>query len=221
MVKPFSNEPLWVRGEFPIGVGSNGVSIRWTQKLYYGTYTHMAKFVVPLVPDPAYAPSSRKMSEIDIAQWCNTNIARRYRKREGLYRKYSEYSIYCGKEEYLQLTQEFKNYIVEQGRPFSDRAAEYLQQGIELELRDHLFYNKYRYAVKMYIHDFERFNVLVWAIDNMGVDKERYSVTRGLIHPYFYVRDETELMQLRMALGEYIKGITRIYLEDEVVKLIQ
>lgn len=210
---------MWVRGEFPTGVGSNGVSVRWTQKLYYNTYTHMAKFVVPLVPDPAYA--ARKMSEVDIAEWCNKNIARRYRKREGMYRKYSEYSIYCGKEEYVQLTAEFRKYLVEQGRPFNDRAAEYLQQGIELELRDHLFYNKYRYAVRLYIRDFEKFNVLSWAIDNMGVDKERYSVTRGHIHPYYYVRDETELMQLRMALGEYIKSITRIYLEDEVVKLIQ
>jgi hypothetical protein len=172
-----------------------------------------------LVQDPAHA--ARKMSEVDIAAWCSDNIARRYRKREGMHRKYSEYSIYCGKEEYLQLTAEFGKYLVEQGMPFDDRAAEYLQQGIELELRDHLFYNKYRYSVKMYIHDCGRFNVLVWAIDNMGVDKERYSVTHGHVHPYFYVRDEMELMQLRMALGEYIKGITRIYLEDEVVKLIQ
>ena len=181
----------------------------------------MAKFVVPWVLDPAYALSSRKMSEVDIAEWCSNNIARRYRKREGLHRKYSEYSIYCGREEYLQLIEEFGKYLVEHGRPFNDSATEYLQQGIELELRDHLFYNKYRYSVKMYIHDFERFNVLAWAIDNMGVDKERYSVTHGHIHPYFYVRDEMELMQLRMALSEYIKSVTRIYLEDEVVKLIQ
>ena len=219
MVKPFSSEPLWVRGEFPTGVGSNGVSIRWTQKLYYGTYTHTARFIVPLVQDPAHA--ARKMSEVDIAAWCSDNIARRYRKREGMHRKNSECSIYCGKDEYLQLTAEFGKYLVEQGMPFDDRAAEYLQQGIELELRDHLFYNKYRYSVKMYIHDFERFDVLNWAIDNMGVDKERYSVSHGHIHPFFYVRDEMELMQLRMALGEYIKGTTRIYLEDEVVKLIQ
>jgi hypothetical protein len=181
----------------------------------------MIKFKIPLFADTSFKAYARKIAEVDIASWCHNNIARCFRKRESAYRNNIETNIYCGKSEYSQLIQQFGKYIVEQGMPFDDRATEYLQQGIELELRDHLFYNKYRYSVKMYIHDFERFNVLNWAIDNMGVDKERYSVTHGRIHPYFYVRDEMELMQLRMALSEYIKGITRIYLEDEVVKLIQ
>ncbi len=221
MVKPYGNEPLWVRGEFPTSVGSNGVSIRWTQKLYYNTYTHVVKFKVPLVQDPAYDKAVRKMPEVNPAKWCETNIPRQYRKREGRNRNAVDCSIYCGKKEYLQLIAEFGNYVTEQGMPFDDQAAEYLRQGVELELRDHLFYNRYRYSVKMYIRDYERFNVLDWAIDNMGIDKDRYAVTHGLAHPYFYVRDEMELMQLRMALGEYIKSTTRIYLEDEVVKLIQ
>ena len=155
--------------------------------------------------------------ESDPLAWCKANLPNAYKSRKyGRRRSATITRFYCTDSGFNQLMAEFKDRVIEYSKPFNAEAEQQLLQGLTLELRDHLYYKKYKYALHMFARDFD---VRAWYKSNLGEYKKDYFHTSG--GTSLYLRSEEELMHVRLAISEYVVTAKCAWLEDEVVKAIR
>ena len=176
----------------------------WTTSVYYKKYTHMVQIATA-------------KGDLDPVEWCKENLRGAHKKREhGSTRSRSITRFYCTSSGYDLLMSTFADRVVEHSKPFNDIAEQQLLQGLTLELRDHLYYKKYRYSLHLSARNFD---VKDWCKSNLGVFKKDYFHTCGASS--LYLKSNDELLHVKLALSEYIIFAKCAWLEDEVVKAIR
>lgn len=203
MVKPFGNQHLWMRRELPVSHRSKELSM-WTTELYYKKYTHMVQIATA-------------NGDSDPVEWCKKNLPGSHKKRtHSLSRKQVNDRFYCNESGYNQLIEIFGDRVVDYSKPFNEVAEQQLRQGLTLELRDQLYYKKYRYSLYVRQGDLD---IRDWYKSNLGVYKQDYFHTYG--GTSLYLRTDESLLHVKLALSENIVFAKRAWLEDEVVKAIR
>lgn len=176
----------------------------WSTTVNYKKYTHMVQIITP---KGASNPTD----------WCKLHLPGSFKKREyNRKRTHVVDRFYCTKSGYDLLMSEFKDRVEEHSKPFNDVAEQQLLQGMTLELRDHLYYNKYRYAVHLFVPD-NNFNLKEWCAASLGTHKIDYHVVSSIL----YLRSADELMHIKLTFGEHIYSTKCAWLEDEVVSAIR
>lgn len=192
-----------MRREFPVSRRPQEVNM-WTTELYYKKYAYMVQITTA-------------KGEHDPVEWCKEHLPGAHKKREhGRNRSSVVTRFYCNESGYNQLISTFDKRVVEHSKPFNAEAEQQLQQGLTLELRDHLYYKKYRYALHLSARTFDTKD---WYKSNLGVFRKDYFHTCG--GTSLYLRSEEELLHVKLALSEYVVFAKCAWLEDEVVKAIR
>lgn len=192
-----------MRREFPASNRRQEINM-WTTGIYFKKYTHMVQIITD-------------RGETDPLAWCKENLPKAYKSRKyGRKRSATITRFYCVDSGFNRLMSEFKDRVVEYSKPFNAEAEQQLLQGLTLELRDHLYYKKYRYSLHMVARDFD---IVEWCKSNLGEYKKDYFHTYG--GTGLYLKSEDELMHVKLALSEYIVFAKCAWLEDEVVKAIR
>lgn len=86
-----------------------------------------------------------------------------------------------------------------------------------LNLRDRLYWGRYRYAISFYCHSGKKNDLAGWVADCLPNDKRAVRLGRGTHFPILYLRDESDMVLVKMAEPARIIQITRAYTHSEVV----
>jgi hypothetical protein len=182
---------------------------RHTLRLFFGRYTHA---VMVRLDDNDGSP----------ATWCAENMPKRYRRRRSHYGNISCITLYACADEYQQIVERFSQHIVCSCIPFNADAEQSLLQGMELVLRDHLYFNRYSYAVRCYAG----LSIKTLAADPvdlrkhigglLGVDRQTHHIRGGQHFPVVYTNDDATVIMLKLAIPEHIIGITKVYIHNEL-----
>jgi hypothetical protein len=186
---------------------------RWTTRLWYKRFTH----AVDIVCDE-HMPT-------DPIKWC-----RKYLK--GRSRTYSDYQrmgtwpkwvrarkavrIYVTSSDYQTVLDTWGDRVRMVSMPFNDIAEAELLGGMIINLRDKLYWNRYRYAINFYCKGGVKAGLVEWVQDCLPTDKRAVRLGRGTHFPILYLREESDMVLVRMVEPAKIIQITRAYTHSEV-----
>ena len=186
---------------------------RWTTRLWYKRFTH----AVDIVCD--------EHMPVDPIKWCRKNL-------KGRSRTYSDYHypiswsiqrsrksvrIYVTGSDYQTVLDTWGDRVRMISTPFSAQAEAELLGGMILNLRDKLYWNRYRYAISFYCHNGKKAGLAEWVKDCLPRDTRAVRLGRGTHFPILYVREESHMVLVKMAEPARIIQITRAYTHSEVV----
>jgi hypothetical protein len=177
--------------------------IAWTTKLLYRRYTHVTQI--------ACDPSD------DHKAWAKRNLRSKFRT-------YSEYSnrsrqsmsFYTNREDQDLLCGEYPDRVLMVRRPFDDEAERLLISGVELNLRERLYYNRYRYSVRFYCKNGSGTVLADWVKNTLGTDSRQLRLGRGNHFPILYLRDESDMVMVRMTEPATVIGVVRAWTYEEL-----
>lgn len=179
--------------------------IAWTTKLLYSRYTH----VTQIACDPSY----------DHKAWAKRNLRSKFRT-------YSEYSnrlrqsmsFYTTREDQDLLLEEYQDRVLMVRRPFNQEAERLLLSGVEISLREKLYYNRYRYSVRLYCKNGTRTGLVEWVRNCLGSDNRQLRLGRGTYFPILYLRDESDMVMVRLAEPANVIGVVRAWTFEDLTK---
>jgi len=177
--------------------------IAWTTKLLYSRYTHVTQI--------ACDPSD------DHKAWANRNLRSKFRT-------YSEYSnrsrqsmsFYTTREDQDLLLEEYQDRVLMVRQPFDDEAERLLISGVEINLRERLYYNRYRYSVRFYCRNGSGTVLADWVKNTLGTDSRQLRLGRGHHFPILYLRDESDMVMVRMIEPATVVGVVRAWTYEEL-----
>jgi len=187
---------------------------RWTTRLWYKRFTHAVDI------------ECNEHMPVDPSKWCRKHL-------KGRSRTYSDYQrtgtwlkpvrtrkavrIYVTSSDYLTVLDTWGDRVRMVSTPFSAQAETELLSGVILNLRDKLYWNRYRYAINFYCKGGVKAGLVEWVSDCLPSDKKAVRLGRGTHFPILYLRDESDMLLVRMAEPARIIQITRAYTHTEVL----
>ena len=187
---------------------------RWTTRLWYRRYTH----AVDIVCDADMAQ--------DPVKWAHKHLKGRSRtysdyQRTGTWPRWirtrKSVRLYVTGSDYQMALDSWGPRVRMVSMPFSATAEAELLSGIILNLRDKLYWNRYRYAINFYCKNGVKAGLSEWIKDCLSSDKRAVRLGRGNHFPILYLRDESDMVLVKMAEPARIIQITRAYTHSEVV----
>ena len=183
---------------------------RWTTKLCYGKYTHMVEIACgDGLEDPL--------------PWAKATLRNGFRTNSDYTPSRRKRSIrfYTLSQDHDTLSRRYADRVVARRRPFSDQAEAALLDGMVLQIRPRLFYNRFRYSVKLHCRP-GRFEQLTdWVGNAFMGDRHTHRLTRSPYLPILYLRDPSDLLLVRMAQPARIIEIAMACTDTEVLKAIR
>ena len=188
---------------------------RWTTQLWYGAYTH----VVDIQCD-----SNMPTDPVDWAR-CYCKGRHRtystYARSSERPRKRNSVRIYARSADYKLILETWGDRVTMVRTPMNETAEAELLSGITLNIRDTLYWNRYRYAVHFYCKAGPRSGLRKWVENSLGKDKRAVRLGRGNYHPILYLRDDSDLVMVRMSEPDLITSISKIYTHKELVQAVR
>lgn len=172
-------------------------------------------------PDYTYNNPTNLLFQDSITAGIVANTSGPLRKRVGwdrfkqnnTYQHVCNYTVYLrSAPDYLWVCTQYADHIVDTCAPADDRTATLLLNGIDIEIKTHLYYKRYQYRVTFthYWRD-TVMPVVVAAVAALGVNaKQQYQLTRD---GYLYLASELELTMIKLQLGEHIRNITVVQID--------
>ena len=186
---------------------------RWTTRLWYKRFTHAVDIIC-----------SEDMSA-DPVKWARKHL-------KGRSRTYSDYHypkrfdrgvklrtsvrIYTTSSDYQTVLDAWGSKVKMVSTPFNSDAEAELLNGMILNLRDKLYWGRYRYAVSFYCHSGKRQELTEWVSGCLPRDKRAVRLGRGTHFPILYLRDQSDMIMVKMAEPAKIIQVTRAYTHAEV-----
>ena len=191
---------------------------RWTLRLWYGKYTHVADIRCgeDLATDPV--------------KWARKNLKGRHRiysdyQYSGSWPKFDRYRkrvrIYTSGADHQAVIDTWGDRVTMVSTPFNAAAEAELLSGITLNLREKLYWNCYRYSISFYCKSGVKAELSTWIKNSIGIDKKLVRLGRGTFFPIMYLRDESDMIMVRMAEPARIIGMTRAYTHAEMLASLQ
>ena len=186
---------------------------RWTTRLWYKRFTH----AVDIACDE-HMPT-------DPVKWARKQLKGRSRtysdyQRTGSWPKWvrtrKSVRLYVTGSNYQMVLDTWGPRVRMVSMPFSATAEAELLSGIILNLRDKLYWNRYRYAINFYCKNGVKAGLSEWIKDCLSSDKRAVRLGRGNHFPILYLRDESDMVLVKMAEPARIIQITRAYTHSEV-----
>jgi len=180
--------------------------LHWTTTLAYGRYTHATDVC-------------RTEQEEDPLVWARANL-------QGPFRIYSDWTasgrssvrFYTEAADQSLLLQHFGHRVGTVRRPFNTEAEQQLKQGMNLSVREHLFYHRYRFSMNLHCATGTRQQLSDWVTDHLGSDVRRLRLIRGNYRPILYLRDHTDVTLVRLYEPAVIVSLTRAWTWAEIHK---
>lgn len=150
--------------------------------------------------------------------WLSSEMPGSYRKysRRGSDGTRSSVGVFCKGREYQRIMDEWGHAVSSVTVPIDADAEELLLDGIRLDIRDRLYWGKYRYSV----HFWERSGsggLHSWVTARLGTPDGSYRFVRHRYFPLLYLADRSQLAMLRLADPPCkIVDTKRAYTHDEV-----
>jgi len=191
---------------------------RWTTRLWYKRFTH----AVDITCD-----SDMPM---DPVKWCRRHLKGRSRTysdygRTGSWphfiRKLNAVRIYVTGSDYQTVLDTWGDRVRMVSRPFNDTAEAELLNGMLLTLRDRLYWNRFRYAISFYCPNNQRADLSEWVTNCLPKDKRAVRLGRGNHFPMLYLRDESDMILVKLSEPARIIQITRAYTHQEVLSAMR
>ena len=187
----------------------------WTTQLWYGAYTH----VVDICCD-----SNMPMDPVDWARCYCKGRHRTYStyvRSSARPRKRSSVRLYTRGSDYKLILETWGDRITMVRTPMNDTVEAELLSGITVNIRDTLYWNRYRYAVHFYCKAGPRSGLRKWVENSLGKDKRAVRLGRGNYHPILYLRDDSDLVMVRMSEPDMITSISKIYTHNELAQAVR
>lgn len=209
---------------------------RYTTKLLYGRYLYQINLMLILPPTTRHQTLNFREKEValfDIRRWLSDRCENGYRtyvswrRSENGDQAQSTYVHRCFFNLYLRDRADFDAFVadhsgmvIETMKPASREHEDLLKQGIQVEIRDKLFYRRFRYRVKfrggwqgksrMHIMENVRSQLFDPSRKKQAYLLSSYDCT-------LYVESQSDLMLIRLSMGEIIKGLTVVTTREEAI----
>lgn len=176
----------------------------------YRKYTHRVS-----IPD---ALSDRVLG------WLSSEMPgsyRKYSRRDGNGTR-SSVCVFCKGKEFRRIMDEWGHAVSSVTVPIDAEAEDLLLDGIRLDIRNRLYWGKYRYS----LHFWERWGnggiLQAWVTARLGPPDGSYRFVRHRYFPMLYLADRSQLAMLRLAEPPCrIVDTKRAYTHDEVRRAIR
>jgi len=191
---------------------------RWTTRLWYKRFTH----AVDIACDPDMP--------VDPVKWCRRHL-------KGRSRTYSDYQrtgswphfartlkavrIYVASSDYQTVLDAWRDRLRMVSKPFNDGAENELLNGMLLNLRDRLYWNRFRYAISFYCPNNKRDELAEWVANCLPKDKRAVRLSRGNHFPILYLRDESDMVLVKLSEPARIIQIARAYTHQELAAALR
>ena len=181
---------------------------RWTTRLWYKRYTH----AVDIACDEHMAQ--------DPVKWARKHLKGRSRtysdyQRTGTWPRWirtrKSVRLYVTGSDYQMVLDSWGDRVRMVSVPFNDVAESELLSGMIINLRDKLYWNRYRYAIGFWCKGGIKAGLVDWVRDCLPADKRAVRLGRGTHFPILYLRDQSDMVLVKMAEPAKIIQITRAY----------
>lgn len=182
----------------------------YTTRLFYRRYTHH----VLLNGDMA----------AEIIGWAKAAMHGKYRKynRRPAYGQSRGLSVYCNRQQYDQLADRWDCAIRHVTAPFNAEAEQLLLEGLKIDLREKPFYNRYSYVMRFWLHRDRAADLSSFIEQRLGKPGRDYKLVRSRHFPNLYLRDESQLIIMRLAdPPARVLETVRVFTHGEVLKAIR
>jgi hypothetical protein len=186
---------------------------RWTTRLWYKRFTH----AVDIVCDEHMDEDPVKWARRHLKGRSRTYTDYHYPRTWSIQRTRKSVRIYVTGSDYHTVLDSWRDRVRMVSTPFSAQAETELLGGMMVNLRDKLYWNRYRYAINFYCHNGKKAGLVEWIRDCLPTDKQAVRLGRGTHFPILYLRDESDMVLVKMAEPAKIIQITRAYTHTEVV----
>jgi hypothetical protein len=181
------------------------VEPRWTTKLLYRRYTHVVQIACDHRDDPR--------------AWAKQNLRSKFRTHsEYAHAGRQSMSFYTDAGDHSLLVAEYADRVLSVRRPFNQEAERLLLSGVEISLREKLYYNRYRYSVRLYCKNGTRTGLVEWVRNCLGSDNRQLRLGRGTYFPILYLRDESDMVMVRLAEPANVIGVVRAWTFEDLTK---
>ena len=187
---------------------------RWTTRLWYKRFTH----AVDIACD--------EQMPTDPVKWARKHLKSRSRtysdyQRTGTWPRWvrvrKSVRVYVTSSDYQTVLDTWSDRVRMVSVPFNDFAETELLGGMIINLRDKLYWNRYRYAINFWCRGGAKAELAEWVRASLPTDKRAVRLGRGTHFPILYLRDQSDMVLVKMAEPAKIIQITRAYTHSEVV----
>jgi hypothetical protein len=200
-----------MRGKFPTAIGYRLMTIEKciTVKRLYSKYSHQLD-----ISDDANDP-------VDPAMWVKINMPGKARSRR---HDQGKVSIYCNSDEFDVLAAKYKDRILAVRQPLDKDCERFILDGYHINLRENLYYAKFRYSVQFYTNNYDAAAELnQWITDTYGKDRKNidYKYRNSKFFPTLYCVDNSMIDMIKLSDPAKVVYISKICTFAEVAATIR
>jgi len=194
-------------------MSSIDIQQRWTMRLWYGRFTH----AVDIICDDSMPEDPVKWARKHLKGRCRTySDYVRSGKWPNFTRNRTGLRLYLTGYDYQTVLDTWGDKVRMVSTPFNSAAESELLGGTVINLRDKLYWGRYRYSISFYCQHGNRQGLAGWIADCLPNDKRAVRLGRGNHFPILYLRDESDMVLVKMVEPAKIIQITRAYTHSEV-----
>lgn len=199
-----------MRGELPDkAMREHSLIIRGISKrLWYNLFTHAM-----IIPG----------QEREIRYWARQNHitkCRFYTQRKGRSESMLT-TIYCDGETANRFMAEWAGSVTHYHAPLDRDAERMLLEGITIDVRDRLWYGKYRWSVRFWTHHRNQSDMDHWVVDTFGSDTSGYRYNRNRWSTTLYLDDGNHALLSLVGAPCKIESRVRCYTSQEIAAAIR